>query len=329
VVHKLYFSIPIFNEEDNLEQCITSLYDEAKSLNQDVETFLCLNGCTDNSKKIALILQKKYPRLNIKILHSKKGKLKAQDEIIKNIRSKTGYIIFLDSDIEVKNGCIKKLISELDKHKEIIIVGALPIAKVYAGSNLWKKLLSQVLNIRSKHPLLEKSSYDVREYHPYAFSDPQQVNITPDQELQSKIFFHGRMFVMRSKEVWAKPSKCSGVVGDDTFLSDNTLYRYGKGSIRTRYDAIVYYEPFTSLLAHYNVYKRIYYDLKNLERSYPNFKDIRKLSKLKTNKDYLCKQNKKTRILFYTYDMIRKIERFLFRVSIEKNPSKIWDCKAG
>jgi len=293
-------------------------------LNRKIITFLCLNGCTDNSEKIAIDLKQKYLKLNIQILRSKKGKLNAQEKIIKNIHSKKDYIIFLDSDIEIKRGCIKKLISELDKHRKIMIVGAIPIAKEYVNKNLWKKLMSKILNIRSSHPSWEKSRYDVKRYHPYALSDPQYKNTNSEHELQSKIFFHGRMFALRSKLVWANPSKKSGVVGDDTFLSDNILYRYGKNSIRNRYDAIVYYKPFTSLLYHYCVYKRVYYDLKNLEKSYPKFKKIRRLSKLKINKEYINKQDKKTKILFYIYEIIRKIEKFLFKYSFEKDPAKIW-----
>ncbi len=324
MTRKLYFAIPVYNEENNLKRCINSLYMDTLSLDYNLKTFICLNGCTDDSKKIALDLQKKYSSLNIKILESKKGKLNAQEKIIKNIYSKKDYIIFLDADIEIKKGCIKKLILELDKHKKIMIVGAIPIAREYMGKNLWKKLISQILNIRSKHPYWEKSKYSVKEYHPYVLSDAQHKNTNPSHELQSKIFFHGRMFALRSILVWAKPSKKSGVVGDDTFLSDNTLYKYGKGSIRNRYDAMVYYKPFTSLLYHYRVYKRVYYDLKNLGNSYPKFRKIRKLSKLEIDKNYFNNQNKKVKLVFYLYDLIRKIEKFLFKYSFEKDPAKIW-----
>ncbi len=322
--NNLYFAIPVYNEENYLEKCIKSLYKDSLSLNRNIITFLCLNGCTDNSEKITLSLQQKYFKLNIKILKSKKGKLNAQEKIIKNIHSEKDHIIFLDSDIEIKRGSIKKLIFELDKHKKIMVVGSFPIAKKYVGKNLWKKLMSKVLNIRSRHSSWEKSKYDVEKYHHYALFDPQYKNTNYNHELQSKIFFHGRMFALRSKLVWAKPSKKSGVVGDDTFLSDNILYKYGKDSIRNRYDAIVYYKPFTSLSYHYRVYKRVYYDLKNLEKSYPKFKKIRRLSKLKINKEYINKQDKKTKILFYIYEIIRKIEKFLFKYSFEKDPAKIW-----
>jgi len=242
--NKLFFAIPVYNEENNLMNCIKSLSKDTSSLNYSLKTFVCLNGCTDNSEKIALGLQRKYPQLNMTILKSKKGKLNAQEKIVKNINSKEDYIIFLDSDIEIKKGCIRKLISELNKHKQIMIVGAFPIAKSYRGKNLGKKIISQVLNIRSKHPAWEKSKYDVSDYHPYASSDPQYKNTSKTHETQSKIFFHGRMFALKSKMIWEKPPKKSEIVGDDTFLSDNTLYKYGKSSIRNRYDAVVYYKPY-------------------------------------------------------------------------------------
>jgi glycosyltransferase involved in cell wall biosynthesis len=320
------FIIPTYNEERNLEKCIKSLEKEIRGLKNPVRTFICLNGCIDKTPEIAEKCVEKYRNLNIKILKSKRGKINAQEIAIKNIKS-LGYIIFLDGDIKVRKNCIKKLIKELDKHKKLIAVGAFSVAENYNGKNPWKKFLDQILNIRSRHPLCEISKFDVKEYHPYALSDPQYKNTSSSHELKSKIYFHGRMFALRSKKFWSKPDPKKDIVGDDSFMPDNIIYKYGVGRIRMRYDAIVYYKPFISLRKHFKVYKRIFYDLKNLEDNYLKFKKIRKLSKLRLDKEYIKKQNLRTKINFKLHELTRKIEKFLFKISINKDPKKIWVYK--
>ena len=49
---KIYFSIPVYNEEKNLSKFIRSLSESTKFLKNFKETFFCLNGCKDNSEKI-------------------------------------------------------------------------------------------------------------------------------------------------------------------------------------------------------------------------------------------------------------------------------------
>jgi glycosyltransferase involved in cell wall biosynthesis len=51
MTNKLFFAIPIYNEENNIEKCIKSLNKDSLSLNKKIKTFLCLNGCLDNSEK--------------------------------------------------------------------------------------------------------------------------------------------------------------------------------------------------------------------------------------------------------------------------------------
>ncbi len=92
--NELFFAIPVYNEENNLRKCIESLLKDVSSLNYSLKTFICLNGCTDNSEKIALNLQKEYPKLNIIVLKSKKGKLNAQEKIVQKIDSEKDYVFF-------------------------------------------------------------------------------------------------------------------------------------------------------------------------------------------------------------------------------------------
>jgi len=320
---KIYFSIPVYNEEKNLSKFIRSLSESTKFLKNFKETFFCLNGCKDNSEKIIKENIKKFPHLNIKLLKSKKGKINAQKEII--LHQKEGHpIFFLDADTKLKKNSIKIILKELNENKELIAVGGFPIAKKYSGKNLWKRFLDNILNIKSRHPMSEISKLNVEKYHALAISHPQNLNTRKEHELKSKIFFHGRIFCLRSKKYWDYPKK-KGIVGDDSYLPDYITYNYGKNKIRIRYDALTYYQPFLSLKKHYITYKRVYFDLKNLKKKYPKFKEIREHSALKLDWRYINSLKYSEKIKFYIFTLIRFFEKKIFELSLNKNPKKIWN----
>ncbi|MBI2146646.1 glycosyltransferase family 2 protein [Candidatus Woesearchaeota archaeon] len=321
---ELYIAMPVYNEEKSLEKCLSSLNREVTNLGLRVQTYLCLNGCVDNSHTIADSSKKKFPKLNIIILSSSQGKLKAQEKIVQNIPTNKVYVAFVDSDIELKKDSLKNILLELKRHKELLCVGAFPEAKKYVGVNPWKKFLDEILNIRSRYPRAEISKFDVKEYHQLAFQDPQSKNTSPEHELKSKIFFHGRLFVLRSKDYWKKPDKES-VVGDDSYLPDYIIYNFGKNRIRIRYDSIVYFNPFVSIFNHYRAYKRIYYDLKILKDAYPKFKNIRKHSQMVLNWPYINKKGSIIIAKFLIFSLIRSFEKLFFLFSLNKEPKTIWN----
>ncbi len=321
---EIYFCLPVHNEEKNLENCIISIKNAMKfAPNYYVKTFICLNDCNDKSKEVALYCKQKYPLLNIKIIKSKKGKLNAQEKVLSYIPLNK-IIFFIDSDTEIDKKSVNIILKEFEKHKELLAVGAFPIAKKYNGFDLWKRSLNSILNIRSRHPMSEISKLNVEEYHNLAKIDPQKINTSKKHELKSKIFFHGRMFALRSKKYWNKPPKNKKIVGDDSYLPDDIIYNYGKNGIRIRYDAIVYFNPFISLKGHYRTYKRIYFDLKNLKENFPEFKEIREHSELILDKEYLKKQSFLTKFYFSCFRLIRKFEKLFFRLSLERDPHRIW-----
>ncbi|OGJ13278.1 hypothetical protein A3K82_01830 [Candidatus Pacearchaeota archaeon RBG_19FT_COMBO_34_9] len=321
-MNNLFVIIPVHNKEKTLDECVRSLNKSILGLGYKFKTFLVINDCSDKSSEIATKCKYKYPSLNIKILNSQKGKLHAQESAIREINS-NNPILFIDADIILKKDTIKILIKELKKHPHLIAIGSFPIARYYKGNNIWKSFLDKVLNIRSRYPMSEISRLNVEEYHPYVIYDPQHKNTSVNHELKSKIFFHGRTFLLRSKKYWFKP-KTEKIVGDDSYIPDYITFNYGKGRIRNRYDSIVYYNPFISLKEHFNVYKRIYFDLRNLARTYPSFEDIRNHSQLVLDWTYIRRQKFTIRLLFSLYSLVRKIERFFYKFSINQNPSKIW-----
>lgn len=320
----LYIAIPVYNEEKYLEKCLFSLNKEIIYLRLRVQTYLCLNGCVDNSFIIANSCKKKYPKLNIIILNSAKGKLKAQEKIVHNIPTNKVPIAFMDSDVELKKFSLKNILLELKSHNKLICVGAFPMAKKYEGINIWKIMMDEILNVRSRYPMAEISKFEVKEYHKLAFLDPQFENTSIEHESRSKIFFHGRLFVLRSKDYWAKPDK-ECVVGDDSYLPDYIIHNFGKNKIRIRYNSIVYFHPFVSIFDHYKAYKRIYYDLKSLKDNYPKFKDIRKKSQMVLDWEYINKKGFIIKVKFLIFSLIRYFEKLFFIFSLNKDPNIIWN----
>lgn len=321
--NEIYICLPVYNEEKNLDACLKSISESVSLIKNKVRVIVCLNACCDNSEEIAKICQNKYPNLRITTMKSKRGKMNAQEKML-SIIPFNKIVFFIDSDTSIDSKSIKIIIDEFNKHKSLITVGAFPMSRDYCGFNIWKKLLSNILNIRSKHPMCEISKKDVKKYHHLAAIDPQNINTTKEHELKSKIFFHGRMFALSSKEYWHKPPINKGVIGDDSYLPDYITKNYGKNKIRIRYDALVYFEPFTSIKKHYKSYKRIYFDLKNLKKNFPEFEEIRNHSELILDPQYIKKQKNIQKIYFWLFRIVRKMEKIMFELSNEKNPSLIW-----
>ncbi|MBS3077022.1 glycosyltransferase family 2 protein [Candidatus Pacearchaeota archaeon] len=323
-MREIYICLPVHNEEKYLEKCLISIVSSVKLIPDcQIKIFICLNDCHDGSEDVANMCKQKYFKLNIEVLRSKKGKLNAQEKMLSEIPS-SKIVFFIDADTEVHKNSFQIIIKEFERHKELVAIGAFPVAKKYRGYNPWRRLLDNILNIRSRHPESEISKLEVFDYHKLAEIDSQKINTSKYHELRSKIFFHGRMFALRSKEYWNKPSEKKKIVGDDSYLPDYIIYNFGKNKIRIRYDAIIYFNPFTSLREHYRSYKRVYFDLKNLRENYPKFKEIREHSELILDKRYINGQNVLTRFYFFCFNLVRKVERLLFKISLNKDPQKIW-----
>src|SRR4030042_1993125 len=251
------------------------------------------------------------------------NKEKTLDECVRSLNKSILGLGYKFKTFLVINDCSDKSSEIATKCKYKYPSLNIKILNSQKGNNIWKSFLDKVLNIRSRYPMSEISRLNVEEYHPYVIYDPQHKNTSVNHELKSKIFFHGRTFLLRSKKYWFKP-KTEKIVGDDSYIPDYITFNYGKGRIRNRYDSIVYYNPFISLKEHFNVYKRIYFDLRNLARTYPSFEDIRNHSQLVLDWTYIRRQKFTIRLLFSLYSLVRKIERFFYKFSINQNPSKIW-----
>lgn len=249
----LYYGIAACNEESHIGECLESLIMQDLD-GAEVETIVCLNGCDDRTGAVVVESQRRYPNLNIKLAQSKKGKVFAHNEIIRQINEKSKPIAFIDGDVHLDKQCIDILYRELDTIDELQAVGGWPTPYRPRNLSIWELFLYETLHARALFPEAEISINDVSKYKPFADVYPQP-RVSPEFEKKSKIYFHGRIFMLRNREVFEMPEDEN--LADDSFLPNMIHTKYGPGSSRTRFDAIAYYEPYISLREHFRVYRRI------------------------------------------------------------------------
>lgn len=313
--NKYYIAIPAYNEEQAIANCLGSIDRASRfaGLKFILETtFICLNGCTDNTEAVVKKFVQNLPELKIKILYSAKGMNRALNKIMNSLLDDSLPIIQIDADTIAEEKSFLVLLMELEKHSRLQIVGGYPQALNYQGKNLYKKFLGKVLDVRSRWPYSQIAVNDVLEFHKVVNTDPQP-GTSPEFERKSRIYFHGRFYALRNKKIWDVPANR---IGDDTYLTLSVYKRFGPNCIRIRYDAICYYQPTTSLIQHWKIYKRIHYDVKMLVglSTFQGLKKIKSLEKVKLNWSYIYTLALKVQFYFLCYFVIKAIEEILFKL---------------
>lgn len=110
---KLSFIVPIYNTENYLDECISSLYNQG--LNEyEFEVLLIDDGSLDSSLSLANQWSQKYN--NIRVFHqANQGQAVARNYGIENARGK--YLMFVDSDDYLLPQKLYDLLNIIDKHK--------------------------------------------------------------------------------------------------------------------------------------------------------------------------------------------------------------------
>lgn len=283
----------------------------------EAKFYFVFNGCTDNSENVIKTYAASHD-INCELLYTEKGKVRAQSAGVKKIVEECRGdkpILFADADIIFDKDAIANLYNELNRIQSLKAVGALTVPKKPKSSNL----MFWILNIRNFYPLSQVSKSDVHEYKWYVHDYPQY-GISPVDEEKTKIFFHGRCYMIKDYAAYSTSPDES--IADDTYLSNWINYTYGPGSIRNIYGAKVWYAPYLSLREHFYTYWRIYRDLKHLDKMCPEFSKIRLKERLQLDWKYIFTLRPRVVACFVVYSMITNIERivygFLPRYSIEK-----------
>lgn len=316
----IYYGIAAYNEESCIGKCLESLVLQDTD-GAEVETIVCLNGCNDGTGIIVEEARKRYPRLNIKVAHSRKGKVFAHNEIIRQIREDKKPVAFVDGDVYLDKRAIGILYRELEGLNCLQAVGGWPIPYRPGNLSLWESLLYEILHARAFFPKAEVSVHDVSDYKPFADGHPQP-EIDPESEKQSKIYFHGRLFMLRNKEIFEMPEDDN--LADDSFLPNVIHTKYGPGSSRTRYDAIAYYGPYLSLSDHFKAYRRVDAQLRYLDKHFPEFAKSREMEQTKLDWNYIKSIGLTNTLRFITYSFIRNSECIGYQLLPERSPAELW-----
>jgi glycosyltransferase involved in cell wall biosynthesis len=314
----LYYCIAAYNEQNNIGNCLESL--NQQTVDANIETIVCLNGCTDRTEEIVALSKSKFPELNIKTIHSEKGKSFAQNAIIQSVNERDSPLMFVDADVTLEKNCAQILLDDIVSIPGLIVAGAWPVPREVDDASLWEKFLFKVLHMRAFYPEAEVSVHDVSEYKSYAFEHPQ-TTMSPEKEIKSKIYFHGRTFMMKNADFFHIPEDTN--CADDTFLPNFIHTTYGPGSIRIRFDAITRYKPYLSLKEHYNLYRRVFWDLDNIDTQ-KRFSQSRRMEDTKMDWKYIFSKGPVVSIKFGIYKAITYGEELVYRLLPKKTLSEVW-----
>lgn len=327
-----YIVYVVYNEENTLFRSFLSAkksidhYKKYFSKNAKAELIICHNGCTDRSPEIAEKIKDKYSsdKLQITVMSSEKGMVKAQSKSIQYIaeKNKRSPIIFIDADSFIERKAISIILQQFEKHKKLKITGIQPRPISNIGLGFFKRFLANILNCRSYFPRSEISSVYLPEHHPYADIDPQKIGV--DFEKSSKIYFHGRCFALKDYTIWDVPYNN---IGEDTYLAASINDRFGSGHIRLIYDAAIFYYPMVSIKVYFKTYYRIYKDLSVFSDNDHVFNNYLYLSKTKLDWGYIFTLSFYWKTVFVLYFIMKSFFDFLFKCDFlfyEKNIDKIW-----
>jgi hypothetical protein len=109
-----------WNTKEILKDCIDSVFKNRGEIS--LETIIIDNGSSDGSVEKIEELIKKYPAIKIRLIKNKDnlGFSKANNQAIKIAKGK--YIFLLNSDTVLKKNSLEKLISYLEKNKDVAAV---------------------------------------------------------------------------------------------------------------------------------------------------------------------------------------------------------------
>lgn len=137
-------TVPVFNEEDNLEELTTRIANVMKNTGKTWELLLVDDGSTDSSFDKIVELKKTTPELRGLKFTKNNGQTAAMAAGIKE--AKGGIIITLDADLQNDPADIPLLLASLDKGYDAAVGW-----RIKRNDNFVKRISSKVANwIRNK-----------------------------------------------------------------------------------------------------------------------------------------------------------------------------------
>lgn len=123
----LTIGIPVYNVEKYLASSIESVLNAISDIKEDVEIIIVNDGSTDNSEKVILEYQNKYPELIRYINQENNGLGNVRNVILDNAKGK--YISSIDSDDTINKEFYKEAWKALQEDVDIVLYDWLSIFK--------------------------------------------------------------------------------------------------------------------------------------------------------------------------------------------------------
>ena len=115
--YKISVVIPVYNVEKYLSATIDNVIKQTIGFKKNIQIILINDGSTDNSEKICLKYNKRYPNNIIYYSKQNEGVSKTRNYAMEFIEGK--YVSFLDSDDIIDKDAFKKAIKMLEEREEI------------------------------------------------------------------------------------------------------------------------------------------------------------------------------------------------------------------
>lgn len=115
---RLSVVVPVYNEEENIQNVVDDLQESLIPLLTDFEIILVDDGSTDRTLDVAHSLQRAYPNVNLLIHETNRGKTAA---MVTGFNHADGdYIVLMDGDGQFLAKDIPKMIKKLEKGCDVV-----------------------------------------------------------------------------------------------------------------------------------------------------------------------------------------------------------------
>lgn len=301
--------IPAYNEESTIVDSLDAIVAAAKHApgHHLEKIIVCLNGCTDATEEIV----NNWSNGPLKIIRSRPGYINAMNCLLRYARTyhSDDAMIKTDADSKVDLRAFSVLLTQLQSHPDLIVVGGHPAPIKTKNPMSYRGVMGKIMSIRSRRPEAEITTTDTSRFHPYAIIDP--IPELRGREKKLKVYFHGRLWCARTSS--SIPVLPADVIGDDVYLPGWLLSQYGPSSIRLDYRAKVHFHPNDSLIRHWKVYRRIHED-RNIVYHIKDFDEYAKACPLKLDWAYIFQHcSLDERLCFLAYAIIVSIEKLSYR----------------
>ena len=255
--YSIVVGLPVRNEEESLLGALESIRAAMLACREpSMKLVVCINGCTDQSQEIAENFQKNILDIDIDVVTSAAGLVRAQGEIVH--RYPAAIYMFPDADNLIEERSLFYLVQALKENKKTMVAYAKTIPIKETGN---KSLFHTIGMLYDSQTMLSKRYY----FHGRLFA-AREWFFPSDEEILK------RAHATSSGELLLKYCK-GGILlsADDIYMSSYIMHTHGIDAIVQVPDAHCYSYPVGSFLDWYRVYRRRNIEMEKMYKWFPEW----------------------------------------------------------